>query len=128
MKKTADIKFYAAWYNTIRRCTNLLNKDYANYGQRGIIVCTAWLDFINFKSDMYESYLSHVQESGKKQTSIDRINVNGNYEPSNCRWATWQQQRLNQRPIILKSQKQFKAISPNGEEFISNNQTQQNNK
>lgn len=84
------------------------NGGYKNYGARGIKVCERWLEFQNFYDDMYESYLKHVEEFGEKNTSLDRIDVNGNYEPSNCRWATLEEQnnnRTNNRFIIYNGSK-----------------------
>lgn len=81
---------YRTWQNMRRRCDSPVAKYYYNYGGRGIRVCSRWLVFENFLSDM-----------GRKPSpshSIDRIDVDGNYEPSNCRWATPQEQTFNQRP------------------------------
>lgn len=91
-------RFYHIWCGMKARCHNQNSHKYRIYGARGIIVCDRWKDYFeNFRDDMYESYLAHVEEFGEKDTSIDRIDVNGNYEPSNCRWATWKEQRVNQR-------------------------------
>lgn len=81
---------YKTWVSMIRRCTKENEKDYPRYGGRGIKVCDSWLNsFENFYADMGERpSLNH---------SIDRFNVNGNYEPSNCRWATSSQQERNKR-------------------------------
>ena len=113
-------RFYKTWANMKTRCLNKKTKDYKHYGDRGIIVCEEWLDFNNFKEDMYKSYLKHVEEFGEKQTTIDRIDNNDGYYKNNCKWATRKEQIANQR--TYSHQKWFKAISPNGEKFVSNNQ------
>ena len=81
-------KFYITWADLKDRCFNPNHPEYPNYGGRGITVCKRWLKFENFRDDMYQIYLEHVEEFGIKNTSIDRKKVNGNYKPSNCRWAT----------------------------------------
>ena len=71
------------------RCNNPKNRSYKDYGGRGITVCARWSNFVNFLADMGE------KPAGK---TLDRKNVNGNYEPDNCRWATPKEQALNRRP------------------------------
>lgn len=73
------------------RCLTASNKDYGNYGGRGITVCKEWDDFSVFRSWA-------LSNGYKEGLSIDRKNNDGNYEPSNCRWATAHEQRINQRP------------------------------
>jgi len=69
-----------------QRCLNKSKHKYPQYGGRGITICERWLSFANFYGDM-----------GRKpeNRTLDRIDVNGNYEPTNCRWATVEQQMNN---------------------------------
>ncbi len=77
---------YYVWAGFKARCLNNRNKQYNDYGGRGILVCERWLKFENFLQDM-----------GPKPDgySLDRINNDGHYEPSNCRWATAVEQANN---------------------------------
>ncbi len=73
-----------------QRCLNSKSKVYPHYGGRGISVCEEWLDYQNFQD--------WALNNGYKQgLTIDRIDVNGNYEPSNCRWVTMKVQGFNKR-------------------------------
>lgn len=86
--------FYYKFRSMWRRCNSKVNKDYPRYGARGIKV--EWKSYDEFKKDMYESYLIHVKKH-ENNTSIERINNDGNYSKQNCIWTTNQNQSLNRR-------------------------------
>lgn len=73
-----------------RRCKYSSQESYKYYGGKGIIV--EWEKYVDFKNDMYESFLEHISIYGKRQTTIDRIDSDKNYCKENCRWATYKQQ------------------------------------
>lgn len=96
LKHTSE---YNSWRMMRLRCQNSIRRDFVRYGGRGIRVCDRWLQGFSF---FYEDMGSKPHPS----YSLDRINVNGDYCPENCRWATPQQQRQNTRKnSLLFSQK-----------------------
>lgn len=89
--KSSDTKLFAVWCSMRFRCNNPNDKSYHNYGARGIRVCDEWT---NSFSSFYNWALSNGYNDG---LTIDRINNDGNYEPSNCRWTSRKVQGNNSR-------------------------------
>lgn len=83
-------RLYGIWKGIKTRCYNPNHKSYKNYGARGIKMCSEWKDFQNF-------YEWSINNGYTNKLTIDRINVNGDYEPSNCKWATMKEQLNNTR-------------------------------
>lgn len=88
-------KLYDVYCTMKKRCYNKHNHKYYDYGDRGIKICDEWLN--NFMT-FYNWAMNNGYQEG---LSIDRIDVNGNYEPSNCRWATCKTQQNNRRNNVL---------------------------
>lgn len=86
---------YLAWSHMKSRCFNKDNTRYKDYGGRGITVYGKWIN-------SYESFLADLGKKPSPDYSLDRIDNNGNYEPSNCRWATRSQQQKNKRKFKHK--------------------------
>lgn len=81
-----NTKEYRTWQDMLNRCRNPSVQSYIRYGARGIITCERWNNFINFYEDMGDKPDGY---------SLDRIDSNGNYEPSNCRWIPLAEQQKN---------------------------------
>lgn len=88
LRGTGKSPTYCSWQAMLLRCNNPVSKQYKDYGGRGITICDRWLKFENFLTDM------GVRPDDR---TLDRINVDGNYEPGNCQWATRTEQARNTR-------------------------------
>ena len=89
-------RLYKTWQGIKQRCLNPNANEYKNYGGRGITICDEWKDsYTEFKNWSIENGFNESL-NGREQ-SIDRIDVNGNYEPNNCRWADSKTQNYNKR-------------------------------
>lgn len=93
------LSLYYIWKSMKERCNNKNDKSYKNYGDRGIKVCNEWQNnYLTFHNWAFESgYVEEKLPNGKNKLTLDRINVNGDYEPSNCRWITNAEQARNKR-------------------------------
>lgn len=114
-------RLYKVWGDMKSRCYNKNSACYMNYGGRGIMICEEWIDdYSKFREWAYSNGYDENAPFG--ECTIDRIDVNGNYEPSNCRWITNVEQQKNKRPPYLWKKrvlKKGKKYLLNGEVIVS---------
>lgn len=113
-KISSASRLYTCWQNMITRCTNNKDRYFKDYGGRGIKVCNEWQDFDNFAEwAMTNGYNNSL--------TIDRIDVNGNYEPINCKWATAKEQANNTRKTkYFEHNGEQKTLSQLADEYSIN--------
>lgn len=87
-------RLYTIHKGILARCNNKNHRDYHNYGARGIVVCDEW------KKNFMSFYNWAIENGYEDNLTLERVNVDGNYEPSNCTWITIEKQQLNKRNTI----------------------------
>lgn len=126
-KSEKEVKriLYKKWHAAKDRCHNINNRQYKDYGERGIVMSNEWKDnFMCFYVDMVGSY--------KTNLTLDRINNNKGYCKENCRWATWKVQASNRRKSVKNNplkliggksiSRRFPLTFKNKEYFFDSNQ------
>lgn len=93
----SNTRLYEIWCGMKKRCYNKKSKSYSNYGGRGISVCDSW------KNDFLCFYEWAIKNGYNETLTIERIDVNGNYCPENCKWITLSEQTINLRKTIRYS-------------------------
>lgn len=96
---------YTIWAKMIQRCKNKKNVSYKDYGARGISVCLRW-------EKSFQNFLNDMGERPSMEYTLERIDNDGNYEPSNCKWGTRTEQMINQR-INRKNKTGVRGVSYN---------------
>ena len=108
-EKLSDTRLHRIWSNLKQRCYNPKRPDFKYYGGRGITVCDEW------KNEFQAFYDWAMSNGYQDNLTLDRIDSNGNYEPSNCRWATMKVQtnnkRCNIRVVVDGKEKSLKELS-----------------
>ena len=107
-----NTRLYNIWVGMRSRCNNSNAVGYANYGGRGITICKAWDDYTAFKAWAISAQYSDL-------LSIDRIDNDKGYLPSNCRWATRTTQARNTRVICAKNTTGYRGVYPEGPSFVA---------
>lgn len=122
-KKGKILSEYYCWYNMIQRCINPKNEFYHRYGGRGISVCQKW-------SESFENFIKDIGYKPSKKYSLDRINNDGNYEPSNCKWSTKIEQDNNRsdnkKVINTETNEEYLSISEAARNIGMHQQTLRN--
>lgn len=109
------LRIYRVLRSMINRCENPNATEYENYGGRGIRVCEEWHDPWTFIDWAYDNGYDETASFG--ECTIDRIDVNGDYEPSNCRWVSLDVQAKNKRPSSEWKKQKRKMYSYNGKDY-----------
>ena len=111
-------RLYSVWLDMKERCRNPKNGHYKSYGGRGISVCVEWQnDYLAFRNwAINNGYEERIGKNGRNDLTIDRINVDGDYEPDNCRFITNKENCLNKRNT-MSDEERFRICPICGKRF-----------
>ena len=100
-------RLYGVWLDMKERCRNPKNNHYKSYGGRGISVCPEWdKDYLSFRSWSFDNgYAEEIRKSNRNNLTLDRIDVDGNYEPNNCRFISNKENCLNKRNTMSDAER-----------------------
>lgn len=112
--RNKDTRLYNVWKTIRQRCNNPNNTSYPNYGGRGIRICDEWSDFAVFREWALAN--GYDADAPRGKCTIDRIDNDGNYEPSNCRWVDAATQSRNRRPSTCWRKPVRRSTASHGEE------------
>lgn len=108
---TQKTKVYRAWRSMNNRCYNKNTNRYELYGGRGIVVCDRW-------RNSFKNFLEDMGEPPSDKHSLDRINTNGDYGPSNCKWSDIYEQANNKRRNVFIEVKGIKMTVSQADRFL----------
>lgn len=119
-------RLYEVWLDMKDRCFNKNNNHYNSYGMRGITICEEWKnDYLSFRNwCISHGYAEEIRGSGRNNLTLDRIDVNGNYEPDNCRFVTNRENCLNKRNN-LSNEERYRICPICGKRFTVSQRNQQ---
>lgn len=115
-RETHKTRLYKIWTAMRERCNRERHSHYKDYGGRGITICSEWDDYVAFRNWANNNGYSD-------ELTLDRIDYNGNYEPSNCRWVTYKEQARNKRSNRIIEYKGHKYVLTELAEKIGMNKT-----